>query len=111
MSGFRVAVLVSGAGTNLQAILDRLDDRDGIDIAAVVSNRPQAKALERARNAGVETAVFPRSEHPDREARDAAIGDWLAQRDTTVTTSGASRTLQTCTPKHPSALRICSTPP
>ena len=81
MSGFRVAVLVSGTGTNLQAILDRLHDRDGIEIAAVVSNRPHTKALERARNAGVETAVFPRSEHLDREARDAAIGDWLAQRD------------------------------
>jgi phosphoribosylglycinamide formyltransferase 1 len=81
VSGFRVAVLVSGTGTNLQAILDRLHDRDGIEIAAVVSNRPQAKALERAREAGVETAVFQRSEHPDREARDGAIGDWLAQRD------------------------------
>jgi phosphoribosylglycinamide formyltransferase 1 len=78
---FRVAVLVSGTGTNLQAILDRLNDRDGIEIAAVVSNRPQAKALKRAREAGVETAVFPRSEHSNREARDAAIGDWLAQRD------------------------------
>jgi phosphoribosylglycinamide formyltransferase 1 len=81
VSGFRVAVLVSGTGTNLQAILDRLHDRDGVEVAAVVSNRSQAKALERAREAGVETAVFERSEHPDREARDAAIGDWLAQRD------------------------------
>ena len=81
MSGFRVAVLASGTGTNLQAILDRLHDRDGVEVAAVVSNRSQAKALERAREAGVETSVFERSEHPDREARDAAIGDWLAQRD------------------------------
>jgi phosphoribosylglycinamide formyltransferase 1 len=81
VSAFRVAVLVSGTGTNLQAILDRLHDRDGVEVAAVVSNRSQAKAIERAREAGVETAVFERSEHPDREARDAAIGDWLAQRD------------------------------
>jgi len=81
VSAFRVAVLVSGTGTNLQAILDRLHDRDGVEVAAVVSNRSQAKALERAREAGVETGVFERSEHPDREARDAAIGDWLAQRE------------------------------
>jgi phosphoribosylglycinamide formyltransferase-1 len=81
VSGFRVAVLASGTGTNLQAILDRLHDRDGVEVAAVVSNKSEAQALERAREAGVETAVFERSEHPDREARDAAIGDWLAQHD------------------------------
>jgi phosphoribosylglycinamide formyltransferase-1 len=81
VSRFRVAVLASGTGTNLQAILDRLHGRDGIQVAGVVSNKPEARALERARDAGVETAVFERPAHPDREARDAAIGDWLAERD------------------------------
>jgi phosphoribosylglycinamide formyltransferase-1 len=77
---FRLAVLASGAGTNLQAILDELHGRDGIEVACVVSNNPGAGALERARNAGVETALFPRDAHPDREARDAAMADWLAAR-------------------------------
>jgi len=81
VSRLRVAVLVSGTGTNLQAILDRLHGRDGIEIVGVVSNKPNAKALERARGAGVETAVFERPDHADRAERDAAIGDWLAARD------------------------------
>jgi phosphoribosylglycinamide formyltransferase 1 len=46
----------------------------------VASNKPDAMALERAQGAGVETAVFERERHDDREARDAAIGDWLEQR-------------------------------
>ena len=45
------------------------------------SNKPDAMALERARRAGIETAVFERASHPDREARDRAMGDWLAERD------------------------------
>ncbi len=78
---FRIAVLASGTGTNLQAILDRLHGRDGIEVACVVSNQPGAAALERARGAGVETGVFERAGHPDRVSRDAAIADWLAERD------------------------------
>ena len=74
---FRVAVLASGAGTNLQAILDQLHGRDGIDVVGVGSNRPGARALERARSAGVVTAEFPADGYPDREARDAALGEWL----------------------------------
>ena len=81
MSEFRLAVLASGTGTNLQAILDMLHGRGGIEVAAVVSNKPEARALERGREAGVETAVFPRADHPDREARDAAMGGWLAERE------------------------------
>ncbi|HEY7150085.1 MAG TPA: phosphoribosylglycinamide formyltransferase [Solirubrobacterales bacterium] len=77
MSSFRLAVLASGAGTNLQAILDRLHGRDGVEVAAVASNKPDAMALERARGAEVETRVFERDGHADREARDAAIADWL----------------------------------
>jgi phosphoribosylglycinamide formyltransferase 1 len=80
VSGFRIAVLVSGTGTNLQAILDRVHGRDGIEVAGVVSNRPDAKALERASAAGLETAVFERDRYPDRRSRDAAIADWLSER-------------------------------
>ena len=79
MSRFRIAVLASGAGTNLQAILDRVHGRDGIEVVAVASNKPGATALERARRAGVETRVFERAEHRDRDARDAAIAEWLEQ--------------------------------
>ena len=81
MSAFRVAVLVSGTGTNLQAILDQLHGRDGIEVTCVVSNKPGAPALERARDAGVETGVFPSAEFADRSTRDGAIADWLAERD------------------------------
>jgi phosphoribosylglycinamide formyltransferase-1 len=74
---FRIAVLASGTGTNLQAILDTLHERDGIEVVGVGSNTPEAQALERASAAGVGTAVFQRSEYSDREARDAAMGEWL----------------------------------
>jgi len=77
---FRVGVLVSGRGTNLQALIDRVHRREGIEIVAVASNRADAQALERARRAGIETAVFSASSYADRAARDRALGDWLAQR-------------------------------
>ena len=47
----------------------------------MASSREGAPGLERARAAGVETAVFAIAEHPDREARDAALGEWLAERE------------------------------
>ena len=74
----RLGVLASGAGTNLQAILDSLHGREGIEVAAVASDRPDAPALERARAAGVPTAAFESARHPDRAARDLAMADWLA---------------------------------
>jgi phosphoribosylglycinamide formyltransferase 1 len=74
---FRLAVLASGGGTNLQAILDKLHGRDGIEVVGVGSNNPGAMALGRARDAGVETAVFEADDYPDRESRDAAIAEWL----------------------------------
>ena len=76
----RVAVLASGEGTNLQALLDQADGRDGVEIAAVASDKPQARALERARRAGVETAVFELDEYGDRPLRDRAMGSWLRSR-------------------------------
>lgn len=77
---FRVVVLASGSGTNLQAILDQLHGREGIEVVGVGSDKPGARALERARSVGVETAVFPREEHADREARDAAMAEWIEAR-------------------------------
>jgi phosphoribosylglycinamide formyltransferase-1 len=77
----RVAVLVSGEGSNLQAILDRLHGGDeGIEVVAVGSNRADARGLERARGAGVRTGVFPRDGYADRPARDAALADWLDEQ-------------------------------
>ncbi len=81
MGTFRIAVLASGTGTNLQAILDGLHGRDGIEVVCVASNKPGARALERAANAGVETGVFPREDHGDRVERDAAMADWLTARE------------------------------
>jgi phosphoribosylglycinamide formyltransferase 1 len=78
---FRVAVLASGMGTNLQAILDRVHGREGIEVAGVVSNVPGALALNRARGAGIEVAAFPRERFAGREHRDAAIAGWLEERE------------------------------
>ncbi len=77
MSEFRIAVLASGTGTNLQAILDQLHGRDGIEIVGVGSDKPEAKALERAESAGIKTATFAGGDYPERAARDGAIGEWL----------------------------------
>jgi phosphoribosylglycinamide formyltransferase-1 len=80
-SDFRIVVLASGSGTNLQAILNQLHGgEEGIEVVGVASDNPDAKALDRARRADVETAVFPTSEHDDREARDEALGDWIEER-------------------------------
>ena len=76
-SPFRIAVLASGSGTNLQAIIDRLHGRDGIEVVGVGSDKPDAFALERARSVMIETAVFARDDYPDREARDEAMADWI----------------------------------
>ena len=67
-----VVVLVSGNGSNLQAILDRAD-AIGIQVRAVISDRPQAQALARARDAGVTTQTIRAKDHPDRESYDAAL--------------------------------------
>jgi phosphoribosylglycinamide formyltransferase-1 len=77
---FRVAVLISGEGTNLQALLDTVHRQEGIELVGVASSRPEARGLERAERAGVQTAVFELSSHADRDERDRALGDWLEQR-------------------------------
>jgi phosphoribosylglycinamide formyltransferase-1 len=81
MSGLRLAVLASGTGTNLQAILDSVHGREGIELVAVAGDDLEAPALERARAAGVDVGVFEEGAHADRAARDAAMADWLAERD------------------------------
>lgn len=73
-----LGVLVSGAGSNLQAILDAIAaGRLPCRVAVVVSNRPGAAALGRARKAGVGTRVIDHREHPSREAFDAALVEVL----------------------------------
>ena len=84
-----VAVLASGAGTNLQALLDQVHGRDGIEVIAVASDKAEAMALERARAAEVATAVFPVGDYGDREARDHAMAEWIAgQRAELVVLAG-----------------------
>ncbi len=72
-----IAVLVSGTGTNLQALLDTVHGREA-EVVAVAANVAGAPALERAAARGVPTGVFARAEYPDRGARDRALADWLA---------------------------------
>ncbi len=78
---FRVAVLASGTGSNLQALIDKVHGRDRIEIVAVASNKAGAQALERAREAGIETEVFSADDYPDRAARDDALANWLDERE------------------------------
>ena len=67
-----IGVLVSGAGTNLQALIDA-----GLPVSAVAANRPEAYALTRARDAGIPAASFSLGCHPDREERDLVMASWL----------------------------------
>ena len=70
-----IGVLVSGTGTNLQALLDA-----GLPVVAVASNNTKAPALDRAVKAGVEAAAFPGIEFESRERRDEKMAEWLAER-------------------------------
>jgi phosphoribosylglycinamide formyltransferase-1 len=74
-------VLVSGSGSNLGALIERVHGR-AASIAGVCSSNGEAFALERARAAGIESAVFPLSAHAgDAALRDRAMASWLAERD------------------------------
>jgi phosphoribosylglycinamide formyltransferase 1 len=70
-----IGVLVSGEGSNLQALIDA-----GLPIACVASNRRGARALERADEAGLPTRVFELADFRDRETRDRELADWLELR-------------------------------
>jgi phosphoribosylglycinamide formyltransferase-1 len=74
-----IGVLVSGEGTNLQALIDA-----GLPVACVASNNPAAAALERAKRAGVATQAFPLDEYSTREERDEAMGAWLESHGVTL---------------------------
>jgi phosphoribosylglycinamide formyltransferase-1 len=74
-----VGVLVSGGGTNLQALIDKVHGREA-QIVGVVSNVAGVEALARAQRAGIETAVFESRPGEDRSDRDDRIAAWLAER-------------------------------
>jgi phosphoribosylglycinamide formyltransferase-1 len=74
-----IAVLVSGTGTNLQALLDTVHGSEA-QIVAVASSVAGAPALARAAEHDVPSAVFARGDYPDRIARDQALADWLQAR-------------------------------
>jgi phosphoribosylglycinamide formyltransferase-1 len=94
-SALRVAVLISGSGSNLQAIIDGRDAGTlDIDIAAVVSNQPNAYGLQRARNAGIDTHCLQHSKFTDRESFDNAMAQLLGQyRPELVLLAGFMRVL------------------
>jgi phosphoribosylglycinamide formyltransferase-1 len=70
-----IGVLVSGEGTNLQALIDA-----GLPISCVASNKPGVRGLERAEAAGIETGLFDAADYDSREARDVALAEWLQSR-------------------------------
>jgi phosphoribosylglycinamide formyltransferase 1 len=74
-----IGVLVSGEGTNLQALIDA-----GLPISCVASNKRGVRALERAEAAGIETEVFEAEDYESREARDEALAGWLEERRVTL---------------------------
>ena len=74
-----VGVLVSGTGSNLQALLDELHP-GVVEVVGVASSRADAPALARAAALAIPGDVFDIAEHPDRESRDTAMASWLQQR-------------------------------
>lgn len=77
-----VGVLASGRGSNLQALIDACAEPDHpARIAVVVSNRPRAQALDRAREAGIPAVVLLKRDHPEREDYDRALVERLAAYD------------------------------
>lgn len=70
-----LVVLISGSGSNLQAIIDGATEDLPVEIKAVISNQADAFGLERARRANIETAVLNHKSFPDRESYDSALGE------------------------------------
>lgn len=76
----KIGVLISGSGTNLQAIIDRIADGSlNAEVALVVSSRPGVRGIERAREAGLPVLVMEKSEYADPEAADAKIASALKE--------------------------------
>jgi len=70
-----IGVLVSGEGTNLQALLDA-----DLPVVAVASDSTKARGLDRAVKAGIEAGAFPAAEFESRERRDQELAEWLGER-------------------------------
>ncbi len=76
----KIGVLLSGSGTNLQAIIDAIaNDGLPVEIVHVLSSRPDAYGIERARTAGIPVTVFDRTVYEDREAADGRIAAIMAE--------------------------------
>ena len=76
----KIGVLVSGSGTNLQAIIDRIADGSlNAEVALVVSSRPGVRGIERAQAAGLPVLVMEKSEYAEPEAADAKIATALKE--------------------------------
>lgn len=73
----RVSVLASGEGSNLQAILDVVHQKHGVEVVCVISDKAGARALERAAAVGIPFAIFQVADFEDRVARDRAIASYL----------------------------------
>ncbi len=90
----RIVVLISGSGSNLQAILDLCKDNYHADVVAVISNRPGVKGLERARKAGVQALTLDHTHYDTREEFDEALRHLIdAQRPELVVLAGFMRIL------------------
>ena len=79
----RIAVLLSGRGSNLQALLEQVHGMDA-EIACVASDKEDAPGLRRARENDIPVRTFPVDDYADRNARDAAIADWLDEADAEI---------------------------
>lgn len=80
-ANFRLGVLVSGSGSNLQSIIDALHQKQaGVEVALVISDNPEAYGLQRAAAAGIPTAVFPLADYASRAEHDAAMATALEQK-------------------------------
>jgi phosphoribosylglycinamide formyltransferase-1 len=80
----RLGVLVSGSGSNLGALIERVHGTSAT-IAGVCSSNGEAFALQRARAAGIESGVFALAAHGgERDRRDRAMADWLGERDVSL---------------------------
>jgi phosphoribosylglycinamide formyltransferase-1 len=77
----KAAVLVSGTGSNLRALIEQVHGRE-VEIVAVASDRDTAPALDLARDAGIPERAFAKADFADRVARDAALADWLTGQGT-----------------------------
>ena len=89
-----VVVVISGSGTNLQALIDATKSGDAFRIAGVISNRPQVLGLQRAETAGIPNQVVDHTEFDDREQFDAVLGDRIeAMRPQLIVLAGFMRIL------------------